>query len=347
MKSTGSFVTFLEQSARGHSSPQQCQDENGSIGFAGSQVIRGLLQTGKSARRKGAAFTLLELLVVISVIALLSAMLLPALARAKAHGQRIACLSNLRQIGDAAVLYMADNEGSLFHHHEGWVLDDGSQVGALPSSAAACTGGGQGNSQAEKPWVIFFQPYLQSRKVALCPSDPTPPSRDLTRTSQDYNGGVTAAGAPPPPTSELAIALRERLTIQSYLLDSIFTHKSARYAVEGVLLGFATESRVSALPNRNLIMFSERNSEALNDPENDAYGNVGQDDYDTWVGESALVRWGVGKFGDQGWLRYNRHGRRANYAYTDGHAAQLRWPEARQDQFPDHLVRRPLSNPPQ
>jgi len=182
-------------------------------------------------------------------------MLLPALARAKAHGQRIACLSNLRQIGDAAMLYMSDHDGSLFHHHEGWVLDDGSQVNSLPPNAAACAGGGQGNSQAEKPWVIFFQPYLQSRQVAFCPADPTPRSRLLTRALAAYNGGLTAATVPPA-SSELAMALEQRLTMQSYLLDSIFTHKSARYAVEGALSGFAAENRVSALPNPNLILFS-------------------------------------------------------------------------------------------
>jgi len=86
------------------------------------------------------------------------------------------------------------------------------------------------------------------------------------------------------------------LTIQSFSLNSIFTHKSARYAVEGALSGFATEAVVSALPDPNLIMFSERNSEALNAEDNREYGNVGQDDYDTWVGEAALVRWGEGRY---------------------------------------------------
>jgi prepilin-type N-terminal cleavage/methylation domain-containing protein/prepilin-type processing-associated H-X9-DG protein len=302
------------------------------------------VHTGLACGRRG--FTLLELLVVMTIIALLAGMLLPALARARVQARRISCLSNMRQIGEAAMLYMGDNNGSLFHHHEGWVLDDGSQVDVLPASPAACAGGGQGNSQAEKPWVIFFQQYLRSRNVAFCPADLTPRSQYLTENLAQYNGGITEVSQSPPADSELALALKERLTIQSYLLDSIFTHKSARYAVEGVLSGFATESLVSALPNPNLIMFSERNSETLNAVDNDAYGNVNQDDYDTWPGEAALVRWGVGKYGDQGWLRIDRHGRASNYIYTDGHAARLPWKEARLDQFPDHIVRRPLAQPP-
>jgi hypothetical protein len=51
-----------------------------------------------------------------------------------------------------------DYDGGLFHHHEGWVLDDGTQVDTLPTSLSGVSGGGMGNSQAEKPWVIFFQP---------------------------------------------------------------------------------------------------------------------------------------------------------------------------------------------
>jgi len=62
-------------------------------------------------RHRQAAFTLVELLVVIGIIALLIAILMPSLSRARQQSQRIQCMSNMRQLGMATMQYTTENKG--------------------------------------------------------------------------------------------------------------------------------------------------------------------------------------------------------------------------------------------
>src|SRR5208282_3237069 len=86
---------------------------------------------------RGRAFTLIELLVVIAVIAILAALLLPALAKAKEEGRRANCMSNLRQLTVCWEMY-ADDNGGVFAPNN-WIDYVGSG-GGFNMSMSCCDG---------------------------------------------------------------------------------------------------------------------------------------------------------------------------------------------------------------
>ena len=113
--------------------------------------------------RKAKGFTLIELLVVISIIALLIALLLPALARAKAAGLTVSCASNLRQLGLVAQMYANENVGVL---PLGVGLPD--SPGPTPTIENGIPGPIIGGSSTwmTSDWVTQLQAYIQSQPLA-------------------------------------------------------------------------------------------------------------------------------------------------------------------------------------
>lgn len=84
-----------------------------------------------SVSRQSAGFTLIELLVVIAIIAILAALLLPALAKAKQKATQASCLSNLKQLGIAWVMYAGENNDKLVNLST-WTPDQASFVANTP-----------------------------------------------------------------------------------------------------------------------------------------------------------------------------------------------------------------------
>jgi prepilin-type N-terminal cleavage/methylation domain-containing protein/prepilin-type processing-associated H-X9-DG protein len=120
-----------------------------------------------SAKKTG--FTLIELLVVIAIIAILAAMLLPALAKSKLKAQSIICVSNMRQLSVALVMYGGDNRDMLVPN---WISDPRAWINGVIGSVDALPGAT--NVLALRQGLLYR--YNPSDGIYQCPSSQLGPT---------------------------------------------------------------------------------------------------------------------------------------------------------------------------
>ena len=202
-------------------------------------------------------FTLIELLVVIAIIAILAALLLPSLAKAKEQGQRASCMSNLKQLQLCWELYTDDND-SVFPPND-FIYNEGPS-GGYTAQTSWCGGDARTDTNTDGIRAGLLFPYNTSVGIYHCPSD--------VSQVQDASGNLL------PLARNRSYNMSQSVNGLPFLLDA-----QTGAAVDVYQPCFASVSQVTNPPPAKLFAFIDENEATLYDTQfgypmpNSDYGN--------------------------------------------------------------------------
>ena len=149
---------------------------------------------GRRPARAARGFTLIELMVVISIIAMLIAILLPALSKARGLAQSAACLNNLRQLQTCWLMYANDHDGTLPPNLSIYDLTTGEPFPGLDLRLTWCPGNVRKDVNTANIERGYLFPYNRSTAIYHCPADKARVAGSNVRHTRSYNMSQSISG---------------------------------------------------------------------------------------------------------------------------------------------------------
>jgi prepilin-type N-terminal cleavage/methylation domain-containing protein/prepilin-type processing-associated H-X9-DG protein len=259
------------------------------------------VQLNQSPSGKG-GFTLIELLVVIAIIAILAAILLPVLSRAREKGRQIQCLNNERQMAVAWVLYPDENGGKLIPNHDSNLYNS---YGPTMAESITWVANWENwdphniqNTNLELLQNALLAPYLSKQTLVYkCPSDIWKAPGQGDRLRSISMNAFLEGGAYDNPAYNSSVGGRDYPIDQSHWYNQ--TTKPAF-----ILRSFNKTSDLTGLSPADLFVFSEEHPDSIND----GWMNVYANQQPNWED-----------------LPASYHGKLTNFSFADGHSQWHKW----------------------